>query len=330
MKKFQEILYNEGEYSYPVTEFVPTMNAYLHEDEEIRPAIVITPGGGYSVVSPTEGEIVALKFYELGYQTFVVTYTTDMFGQSPLRWQPLQDIARAVRMVRKHAVEYKTNPDQVAICGFSAGGHLCGSLAVHYDRPEIAPEGEPSARPDAAILCYPVITSGEFAHKDSFTKLFGKEATVEELELMSLEKQVKPETPPVFLWQTMTDELVPVENSIMFAQSCKAQGVMCEMHLYPEGKHGMSLANEAWARGEFGDGIYTMRQMYSSFKMLAKYSPEQLPEAMRDIEAIPFEAFAQNIEKMMAGANAIPSISDADIAKWPNLADAFLKRAYQK
>lgn len=208
------LLWSEEEYSYPLAfGFIPNIVSYIHdEDNANRPSIIVVPGGGYWGVSPTEGEIVALEFYEKGYNTFVLTYTTNLLMPVPLKMQPLKDISRALCMVRKNAKEFKINPNQVAICGFSAGGHLCGSIAVHHDDIEDNNElyQEYSNRPDATILSYPVITSGEKANRSSFVALLGKDATSDELEYMSLEKQVKETTPPVFLWHTVTDELVPV------------------------------------------------------------------------------------------------------------------------
>ncbi len=275
-------LWKKEEYSYPCAgDFLPNITAYLHDDEEMRPAIIIVPGGGYAMVSPTEGEIVAKKFYEAGYQAFVLTYTTNMFRIAPLKKQPLQDISRAVRYLRKHAKELHIEENKVACCGFSAGAHLTGSLAVHYrdDSLKNDPWQELSNRPDAVILSYPVITSGEKAHRESFDLLLGNKASGEELLWASLEKQVTADTPPAFLWQTLTDELVPVENSICFAKACRSMGVSCELHLFMEGKHGMSLADEAWAANDIGeDSLYTMQQQWQTMKTLYQMSPASIPE----------------------------------------------------
>lgn len=157
-------IWEEGEYSYPMAcGFVPNLMSYLHEDrEETRACVLVVPGGGYAVVSPTEGEIVAKRFYEKGYQTFVLTYTTNLLGNEPLRLQPLQDVSRAVRYLRKHAEQFGIDAKKLVLCGFSAGAHLCGSLCVHYgDVDDQGTYEDVSNRPDAAILSYPVITSGE-------------------------------------------------------------------------------------------------------------------------------------------------------------------------
>jgi len=172
----------------------------LHDDGKIRSAMLVVPGGGYAVVSPTEGEIVAKRFFEEGYQAFVLTYTTNMFQIAPLGKQPLEDISRAVRYIRSHAEELHVQGDRIVCCGFSAGAHLVGSLAVHYQDSDLKEEStqEISNRPDAILLCYPVITSGEKAHRGSFEALLGKEAEEDMLAWASLEKHVTVDTPPHF------------------------------------------------------------------------------------------------------------------------------------
>ena len=257
-------LWERQEYTYPVIgDFIPTITSYIHEDVIIRPAYIVVPGGGYEMVSASEGEIVAKKFYEKGFQTFVVTYTTRMPGPAPVKYQAMKDLAKAIAYVRKNAEVLKVDTDKVTVCGFSAGAHLCGCLAVHYDEPEIQPEGDykgVNIRPDYAVLSYPVITSGEHAHQGSFIALLGENATQEELAYMSLEKHVDEKTPPVFLWQTATDETVPVENSYLMAEACKRAGIPYEHHVFHKGIHGLSIANDAWAKGEYG-GKYCMKQL---------------------------------------------------------------------
>ncbi len=262
----------------------------------------------------TEGEIVALEFYKKGYNTFVCTYTTNLFGIAPLLDQPMKDLSRAIRYIRANAGAFHVKENELTICGFSAGGHLCGSVCVHYEdvKDENPKYSDISNKPDAAILSYPVITSGEKAHRGSFESLLGKDASEEQLSYMSLEKHVTPDTPPCFLWQTATDETVPVENSYLFAEAgkdaseeqlsymslekhvtpdtppcflwqtatdetvpvensylfaeaCRANGVSYAHHVFSKGKHGLSLANEEWASGNFG-GQYTVEQIECQVK----------------------------------------------------------------
>lgn len=287
MKTEKIILWEEGEYTYPLAcGFVPNVVSYLHEDEKIRPCMLVVPGGGYCVVSPTEGEIVAKTFYEEGYNAFVLVYTTNLLKKASLKLQPLQDISRAVRRIRQGAETYRIQQDKLAICGFSAGAHLCGSLCVHYE--DIKDENLKyvglSNRPDAAILSYPVITSGEYAHRDSFITLLGEDASKEELEYMSLEKQVTEKTPPCFLWQTVEDETVPVENSYLFAGACKKAGVKYAHHVFTEGRHGLSLASDEWARGEFGEP-YPLEQIENIISCIKEGKldiPKEIGEAMEE------------------------------------------------
>lgn len=328
-------LWKKEEYPYPSTgEFLPNITAYLHEDEMIRPAILVVPGGGYAMVSPTEGEIVAKRFLEEGYQTFVLTYTTNMFQIAPLGKQPLEDISRGVRYIRRHAEELHVQVDRIVCCGFSAGAHLVGSLAVHYRDPEL--EEEPcqdiSNRPNAVLLCYPVITSGEKAHRESFEALLGKDAEEDKLAWASLEKHVTADTPPAFLWHTLTDELVPVENSIFYMQACREAGVPCELHLFMEGRHGMSLANEDWAANNFGEGsLYTMMQQWQTMKTLYGQNPAALPETfiaaakaenIKDFAAEWFQAIAEYQQQEAQHA-------DASIMQWVTLALAWLEKVWE-
>ncbi len=255
-------IWREWEYSYPAAYgFRPIIVSYIHEDKKVRPCMLVVPGGGYRYVSSTEADPVARTFYAAGYNVFVLAYTVNYLDE-PLKLQPLMDIARAVRIIRYHAEKCSVDPDKMAVCGFSAGAHLCASLCVHYsDISDPDPKYAPiSARPDAAVLGYPVITSGEYAHKDSFTALLGADAGEKELEYMSLEKHVTDDMPPCFLWQTASDESVPVENSYLFAMACRKAGVPFAHHVFSEGIHGMSVATEEWLEGCYGTP-YTLEQI---------------------------------------------------------------------
>lgn len=335
MKRETINLWKKKEYEYPcVGEFLPNLTAYLHEDEQIRPVMIVVPGGGYALVSPTEGEIVAKRFYEAGYQAFVLTYTTNMFRLAPLKTQPLRDISRAVRYIRKNAECLQIKEDRIVCCGFSAGAHLTGSLAVHYQDAVLKdePDSEISNRPDAVLLCYPVVTRGEKAHLGSFDKLFGEDASKEQIEWASLEKQVTSDTPPAFLWQTMTDETVPVENSILYTKACRNAGVPCELHLFMEGRHGMSLANEDWAANHFGkDSIYTMMQQWQTLKTLYSQDPDLVPEMYQDAaEAETLREFYANWNKVSAGGwQQGNQNADASVMQWPDLALAWLDKIFK-
>lgn len=248
------ILWREEEYSYPAAYgFIPFMVSYIHEEGTDRPAMIIIPGGAYRKASPSEAHLPAEAFYREGYNVFVLVYTVNLLD-TPLKLQPLHDVSRAVRIIRAHAKEYFVDPAKIALCGFSAGGHLAASLCVHCDDvPDSDPAyGRYSNRPDAAVLAYPVIASGKYTHGDSMKALLGEDPDRNEREYMSLEKYVTPQTPPAFLWQTVTDCTVPVENSYLFAAACRKNGVPYAHHVFSEGVHGMSVATEQWLERDFG------------------------------------------------------------------------------
>ncbi len=308
-------IWEEGEYSYPLAcGFITNITPYLHEDGKDRPCIIVVPGGAYSFVSPSEGEIVAKKFFGFGYNCFVLTYTVNPTYDYPLDNQPMKDLSRAVRFVRSKSKEFNIIKDKLAVCGFSAGGHLCASVCTHFDDVD---ENNPkymeySNRPDAAILCYPVISAGKYIHQGSFDALLGFEAKKERLEYYSVEKHVKDNTPPCFIWQTATDETVPVENSYLFANALKEKGVAFAHHVFSEGKHGLSTADEVYASGEYGIP-YTTFQNYAVSKGI-KEGRIAVKEEVRKIME-----FYENAEFEKPKANK-------EAAFWPVLADAWLNQ----
>jgi acetyl esterase/lipase len=206
-------------------------------------AIIICPGGGYKFLSPRESEPVADAFRSIGWQAFVLSYSV---GEN-LGKKPLMELAWAVREVRLRTVEMGLEGKPVIICGFSAGGHLAASLGVHWNDSTIFGSST-QHKPDALILCYPVITAEKYAHRESIEALAGKN----DPSYFSLEHFISKHTPPTFLWHTMADETVPVQNSILFAQGLATYGIPAEVHLYPYGVHGLSLATDAVAEPEKG------------------------------------------------------------------------------
>jgi acetyl esterase/lipase len=324
-------LWTKDEYTYPVVgDFIPTIHWYLHEEDDAdRPAVIVVPGGAYRMVSPTEGEIVALEFYNKDYNTFVVTYTTNLTDQTPLKFQPLKDLSCGITYVRSHAEIFHVKKNQIAVCGFSAGAHLAGTLAVHHDAPEVQSVGKKCEdnRPDAVILSYPVITSGKYAHRDSFVALLGKDAAEEELEYMSLEKHVTSQTPPCFLWQTADDEAVPVQNSYLMAQACMEKGVPCAHHVFSKGQHGLSLANEEWADCNIG-GFYTLDQTMEQFQYLID-NDIPLPAPFDQIE-IPKGTDLRAIAPATMKAYTPKQYPVPEVMVWPELAHQFLMRQFEK
>ncbi len=236
-------------------EFIPegtedcTVTAWIHGSEAFpnlapyaypRPAMVICPGGGYAGLSEQEAEPAAKAYFSAGYNTFILRYAV---GEKAGGLLPLCQLAATVLHVRNHGKEWNTDGNKVAVCGFSAGGHLACSLGTLFNeepfRKVFAREG--NIRPDAMVLCYPVITSDEFAHVDSIRMVSGAPEGADTYRWFGLDRHVDRQTPPTFLWHTAADDVVPVENSLKFAMALSAEKIPCELHILPEGPHGMSV-----------------------------------------------------------------------------------------
>lgn len=237
-------IWQDGEYNGAVKDFVPVMDTYLLKGDKKRGAVLVCPGGGYGETSEREAEPIALQFNQAGFHAFVLYYSC-----APNRHpQPIQDATRAMCLIREHAEEWQVDADKIAVCGFSAGGHLAASLGVKCDFPECqaVPGMEKGKnRPNAMILCYPVILEGKpYVNYGTLENLVGEEEA-KKLDVQlehSLERFVTKETAPTFLWHTVDDGCVPVESSLQFATALQENKVPFEMHLYPSGPHGLSLA----------------------------------------------------------------------------------------
>lgn len=226
------------------------------EYNEKRKAILVIPGGGYSFVSEREAEPVARKFYAQGYNAFILYYSvgkkiTDPRSGLP---KPLLEASKAMALIRRNAEKYNIDPDKIAIVGFSAGGHLAATLATMWHLDFVAKNVgiEPGEnKPNAAILSYAVISSdADKWHEGSFRTLLSGSGDFErDRVLYSAEKQVSEKTCPCFLWHTATDTCVPVENSLCMAAALSKKKVPFEMHIYPEGGHGLSTAEADVLRG---------------------------------------------------------------------------------
>ena len=217
------------------------ITGYLQEDHDrlvahkTRPAIVICAGGAYRWLSPREKDPVALSFSADGYQTFLIDYST---GDSAGGLRPLHELAEAVRRIRENSDSWHIQPDRIAVLGFSAGGHLAASLGVLGTELDLGK----GSRPDALILCYPVITSGIYAHRESIQHVTGGDPELEDL--LSLEKHVPADMPPTFLWHCVGDADVPVENSILLLSAMQKAGIDFECHLFAGGSHGISMCTQ--------------------------------------------------------------------------------------
>lgn len=218
-----------------------TLTTYILDDIRgnipYRPAIVVCPGGAYQRCSDIEGEPVAMRFAAVGFHTFVLNYSVY-----PERYpKALEELSMSVELIRENAEKWHIDVNKIAVCGFSAGGHLAASLGVFWNTPPFASASQKN-KPNALVLCYPVISSGEYGHIGSIEALCGDDKEL--FERMSLENRVSCDTPKTFIWHTFDDEGVPMENSLLFANALKKNNIPFEMHIYPTGRHGLSIINK--------------------------------------------------------------------------------------
>lgn len=248
----------------PIGTHKATLNGYIPDNYEEfstgrkRPAIVICPGGGYKMRSSREAEPIALQYLAADMAAFVVHYSVDEDAAFP---RCVLEALTAIKTVRENAEEWNIDPNKIAISGFSAGGHLAASAGAFWNA-DFAQEffGDCNlCKPNVAILCYPVISSGPWAHRGSFKYLMGEAATQEQLDSVSIEKLVTESYPPTFLWHTGTDSVVPVQNSLMMAEALAVKKILFELHVYPTGVHGLALSDErtSW----FKNGAYRTETM---------------------------------------------------------------------
>lgn len=226
---------------------VPNIAVYLpSKANRTGEAVVICPGGGYSILAyDWEGTDIAKFWNSKGIAAIVVKYRLpSKQSQTNPHEVPLMDVQRAIRMVRYHAEEWGIEDNKIGVMGFSAGGHLASSVSTHFDKGSSSskdPVETMSCRPDFSLLIYPVITmTATYQHEGSRVNLVGEDKKL--MDYFSAELQVTPETPPTFLVHASDDKTVPVENSLVYYQQLIKQGVIAEMHIYPEGGHGFSLA----------------------------------------------------------------------------------------
>lgn len=221
----------------------PSLEPYILNNGRENSAIIVFPGGGYVKRAVHEGKPVALWLNSIGISSFVLHYRV-----APYRYPyPLLDAKRAIKFVRFNSDKFRINPDKIGILGFSAGGHLACMSATLFDRENDSsddPIERLSSRPDALILCYPVISFTRFYHKGSVISLLGESPPDELRDLLSGENNVSRDTPPTFIWHTADDQSVPVENSILLANSLRRFDIPFELHIFQSGRHGLGLAED--------------------------------------------------------------------------------------
>ena len=228
----------------------PTLQVFLADkDKSTGAAVIICPGGGYSViVYDGEGVSTAKELAKNGVTAFVLKYRLP--NDSTMEDKtigPLQDVQQAIKVVRERVQDWNIDADKIGIMGFSAGGHLASTGATHFKNALIENKNGTSLRPDFQILVYPVISMGDsVTHPDSRTKLLGESPSANSIADFSNELQVTEDTPPAYLTHATDDKLVDVNNSIAYYQALRHHHVDVEMHLYSKGDHGFIFREKSW------------------------------------------------------------------------------------
>ncbi|MBR0357606.1 MAG: alpha/beta hydrolase [Clostridia bacterium] len=228
------------------------------------PAVLILPGGAYSWVSPREAEPVAMRFLSRGFSCFLLNYSC-----APARFPvALREAAMAMNYIRSQADRLHVDPNHVAALGFSAGGHLCGTLGTLFDAEDVS-DIAPAAiiRPDALVLCYPVSVSSGRTHAESFSNLCGNDRAL--MERLSLDKLVRRDMMPVFLWHTRNDASVPVDGTLKLASALAEKDVPFTLHVFAEGRHGLATADDLVYRRDdlppLSDGVIDWPELVVRF-----------------------------------------------------------------
>ncbi len=222
--------------------------AYLHSPlteiethRKLYPTMVICPGGGYQFCSQREADPVAFEYLSAGYNVFILYYS---LAEKIRHFNPLKELSSTVMAIRDNSEEWGCDPEKIAVCGFSAGGHLAASLCTLWNHPDLLADFDNRGglnRPNAAIISYAVITAeAQFRHGGSIDTISGVDK--EEMKILfSLEKQVGEHCCPCFVWHTVDDNVVPIENALFFINALQKNNVEFEAHLFPSGVHGISV-----------------------------------------------------------------------------------------
>lgn len=225
----------------------PTLTCYLPRnlvemgrENEMRPTVLICPGGGYANCSEREAEPIALKFLNWGFNAVVLRYSC-----APHRYPvQLREVAAAFEEIYANANDWHCDTSKIGILGFSAGGHLIAHYSNEYDSAAVREVFPDSKKPNFSVPCYPVISADEsFAHKGSFINLLGEYPQGDDVAKYSCDKMVTPDTPPTFIWHTTEDQAVPVKNSLVYATALADNKVPFSLRIYPYGVHGIATVD---------------------------------------------------------------------------------------
>ena len=229
------------------------LEAMFEPSDTPRPAMLIIPGGGYAhVCYDREGWDIGDAFMKHGMNCFVLKYRVGPEYKYP---EHLIDAALSMDYIRKNAAKYSIDPNRVYTVGFSAGGHLSGSMAILHKDPDVLSAlgiEKGDNKPCGSILCYPVVSAKVATHQGSFAMLAGKpfsEITEAEADKLSLETHVDEDSAPVFIWHTSEDPGVPMLGSLRLTEAYYNIGRAVSLHVYPYGPHGIALANEETSDG---------------------------------------------------------------------------------
>lgn len=279
-----------------------TLTTYILDDGEfdrkniVRPAVLICPGGGYTVISQNEGEPVALAYARMGYQAFVLTYSVKIDHPFPAA---LQELAHAMAYIRNHAEEWRVDPDNISVIGFSAGGNLALSLGIYYNQPLLTGSTGLTAdemKPNQLLLGYPAVTLEPRSEKtpdfviELMEKglmpdmrgpnireiLLGKEnPTEEEKASLNLLPKIHASLPRTFIWGTYEDTVILPTDLFGLAEALFRHGVPCELHMFEKGQHGMSLADETVKAREQVEQLHLSEWFSLSVKWLKQGAATQ-------------------------------------------------------
>ena len=260
------------------------LQTFIHDDSMgvhgcKRPAIIVCAGGAYQFLADNrEGEPVALKYFSEGYNAFMLDYS---IGESAKFPRPVVEVSRAIVYVRRNADILNVDANRIYVIGFSAGGHLAASIGTfwHEDWAKAYDDMEYGEnKPTAVITSYPVITSeGLYMHHETFCNVTGeKEPTIEQFAMYSVEKHISEKTVPTFIWHTVEDTSVPVENALLYAMELNRKKVPYELHIYPKGNHGLALANkETWYGNPVLDDPHVATWFRDSIEFLEIFKGEE-------------------------------------------------------